>query len=449
MKLRCVCPAGAFAGIALDFVIAYIIVGFSEGRCFPEWSRNFFTKVYVMHSSTYISTSFVSAETIAEDILSAMPQAAAIDGQVGFLFCDSQTDYATVLAALAKRVSFPIVGGTALGFPFSGEDEREISAALMVVRKEGLTVSVIVSDPLVQDRHQEQMRSVFERCRDALGEAPKLILPFFPLMPGLATGLFINDVFDLAKDVPVFGGTTTNDCISTRPAIFAEGAAYGDRMALVMLGGAVAPVFATSNLVSPTVEYAPTVTQSEENVVLRVDDASFCDYMRTIGISPEDRINGVDALMQYGPTPVIMHNAKAPETDVPEVRCISFTDIGKGSATFSGPVPEGTRLRMSILRKQDVDTSVEDCLEKLQRRMKAGEEKGYQYSALFCISCVARYFVLAGGPNTERELLMRGKPEGLAPIGFYAFCEIGPVYASSDGRQINRSHSASVAMCAI
>jgi|GEM_PF-2910054 len=402
-----------------------------------------------MRSSTYTSTSFIGPEAIAEDILSAMPPDEASDSRIGFLFCDSQVDYSAVVATLADRLDFPVVGGTVLGFPFAGSDGKEFSAALMVLRKEGLKVAVIVSDPLDQERHKEQMRAVFERCRDALGEAPKLVLPFFPLMPGMPTGLFINDIFDLAADIPTFGGTTTNDLISTRPAIFAGGAAYGDRMTLVMLGGPIRPVFATSNLVSPTVEYAPTVTRSVENEVYRVDGDSFCEYMRTIGISPEDRINGVDALMQYGPTPVIMHDPHSPETDVPEVRCISYTDIGKGSAMFSGPIPEGTRLRMSILRSGDVDDSARSCLEKLNSRMQKAEEKGYEYSALFCVSCVARYFVMAGGLNTERELLMRDSPKSLAPIGFYAFCEIGPVYTTGEDKQINRAHSASIAMCAL
>ena len=402
-----------------------------------------------MLSATYISTVFTDAGAIAREILSGLAGNEPSTPAVGFLFCDSQTDYAAVLEIITAQAAFPVVGGTALGFPFAGGDGAEISAALMLMAKEGLEAAVAVSAPLTEESHTEQMGAVFAACREALGEAPKLVMPFFPLMPGFPTGLFIDEVITLAKDAPVFGGTTTNDLISTRPAVFAQGTAFTDRMVLVMLGGDIKPVFATGNKVSPTVEYAPTVTLSEDNTVYRVDDDSYCDYMRAIGISPEDRINGVDALMQYGPTPVIVHTPGTPESDVPEVRCISCTDVGKGCAMFSGPVPEGARLRMSILRKQDVEDSAAECLAKLRRRMAAEEAGGYAYTTLFCISCVARYFVFTGDRNTERELLMRERPQGLSPIGFYAFCEIGPAYAAAGNTLMNRSHSASIALCAI
>ena len=400
-----------------------------------------------MRAATYLSTVFDDADTIAAELVSSVSPRAA-EGGIGFLFCNSQTDYGAIVEKVAAFCGFPVVGGTALGFPFTDAAGREVSAAFMILHKDGLEASVAVSEPLDQQRHGEQMRAVFEACGQGLDPEAKMVLPLFPLMPGLLTGVFIDDIFALADGIPVFGGTTTNDLISTKPAVFADGKAYSDRMVLVMLGGAIRPVFATGNLVSPTVEYAPTVTLSEGNEVLRVDDMTYCEYLSSIGISPEDRINGVDALMQYGPTPVIIENPEVPDSDVPEVRCISYTDMKRHSAVFSGPVPAGVKLRMSILRKQDVDDSVKDCLGKLHERMREARDEGYTYGALFCISCVARYFVFVGGDNSERALMTQAA-EGLAPAGFYAFCEIGPSYTTAGKKLANRSHSASIAMCAL
>lgn len=398
-------------------------------------------------SETFISTAFDDASHIAQEILSGLADRS--QGALGILFCDSRVAYGAVASAVSAALSFPVTGGTALGFPFAAPDGSEISAALLVIRKQGMKAALRISEPLAQEKHEEQMRRVFDDCRMDLGCDPALVLPFFPLMPGVLTALFIDDIFSLANGVPVFGGTTTNDLVSTKAAVFASDRAYEDRMALVMLGGDIRPVFATSNQVSPMVEYAPVVNESGGYEVLRVDDVSFCEYMRGIGISPEERINGVDALMQYGPTPALMQRTPRQDSDVPEVRCISFTNLSRGSATFSGPVPPGTRLKMSILHKEDVAASTRDCLEKLKLRMARHESDGYTYDAFLCVSCVARYFVLVGGENTERLILRENMPPGLAPLGFYAFCEIGPAYAFEDGTLLNRSHSASIAACAI
>ena len=401
-----------------------------------------------MSATTSISTNFEDSTTVVNDLLLSLPDPGTADG-LGFLFCDSQLDFQAVLEGVTKKVGFPLVGGTALAFPFADPGGSELSAALLFFSKEGMKSAVAVSDVLEQGRHEEQMQAVYEQCLERLGTEPRLVLPFFPLMPGLITGHFIDALFSLAGGVPVFGGTTTNDLVGTKAAVFAEGKAMGNRMALVMLGGSIQPAFSTSNLVTPMVEYAPEVTGAEGNEVLTVDNGSFCDHMRDVGISPEDRINGVDALMQYGPTPAIMQAPDRPEDDVPEVRCISFTNVQKGSAMFSGPVPEGTRLRMSVLRKEDVAHSTRECLQKLQTRMRAAQDAGYRYSALLCVTCVARYFVLVGGANVERELLTVGMPDGMAGLGFYAFCEIGPAYTLEEQRLVNRSHSASITMCAL
>ena len=400
-----------------------------------------------MSPKTYISTVFDDTSRIVADLLDDAMQNAGSEA-LGLLFCDSRIDCEAVLRDVQAKLPFPVTGGTTMTFPFVHPSGEDISAGLTVLRKEGMKAAIVLSEPLDAGRHREQMDAVYEACRARLGEDPKMLLPLFPLMPSLPTGFFIEDLFALAGDVPVFGGVTTNDLISTRAGVFAEGRTASDRMVLVVLGGPVCPVFSTANLVSPMVEYAPLVTRAEGNEVYRVDESSFCDYMRTVGISPEDRVNGVDALMQYGPTPVLVQTPGGKDNDVPDVRCISFTNMEQGSAFFSGPVPEGARLRMSILRKQDVESSVRDCLAKLDARMDPARKEGYEYSALLCVTCVARYFAFVGGANVEGEILSRETPRGLAATGLYAFAEIGPAYGP-DGKGHNRSHSASIAMCAI
>ena len=77
---------------------------------------------------------------------------------------------------------------------------------------------------------------------------------------------------------------------------------------------------------------------------------------------------------------------------------------------FSGDIPVGARLSVSLLSPEDVAASARDCLKSLRAGM--AENPGCEYSAVIVVSCVARYFVLAGGDNSERAMIRAMPPPG-------------------------------------
>lgn len=392
-----------------------------------------------------ISTGFGDAGQIAAELLDGLDKNNGIE--LGILMCEATIDYAEVLSRVSSAVDFPIVGGTTLAFPMTGHSANPVSATLALIRKGKAKFNFCVSDELDDSNAAAQMKELYGKCKSQLGEEPRLIVPYLPLMPGVNTDSFVSALFSLSGGAPVFGGVCTNNLLNTKAAVFANGKAMHNRMVLLVFGGEIKPVFAVGNTITPMAEYGPAVTEVEGNVVKRVDDMSLCQYMQSVGISPQDRINGVDAMMQYGPLPVLVRHPAQPDDDVPEVRCISFTKVDEGSAAFSAKIPEGARVNIGILRTDDVAESAKACLGRLMQSVKDGKAQGYEYSALFCVSCVARYFVFVGGENKEREILADIHPEGLAVSDYYGFCEIGPT-RDKNGKIINRSHSASIAMCA-
>ena len=399
-----------------------------------------------MPSLLLASADFDVPARIAADL--SLPEG-SFTPDIGFLFCDSQIAVDETLALVQRNTPCPVVGGTSLALPFTGKNSGDCSASLLLLQKDGLATASATSGPLDPARCREQVETLYASCRRELGGEPALIMVFLPLMPGLPMDAFVKDIFDLAGSVPVVGGTVTNDLLSTKAAVFSGGKALQDRIVMVMLGGAVEPVFAVGASVTTMSAHAATVTRAEGARVFAVDDAPFCDYLRGMGIPPEDRINGVDALMQYGPTPADVVRPGRPDDGVPEIRCISYTNLDEGSAVFSGPMPEGSRLRMSVIAGNDVGRSAADCLNVLKNRMEQKEKAGYRFDALLCISCVARYFAVIGEANPEEALMKEERPSSLGLAGMYGFSEIGPTLALDNGRVLNRSHSASIVMCAL
>lgn len=398
-----------------------------------------------MMNAAITATEFEDSDLIARQLLGGLRDADSIN--LGVLMCSASIDYGAVLKLVAASVNFPVIGGTTLAFPMTGGEATPVSASLALVSNNKMRVGIAVSDELDAARAAEQMRDVYERASAALGGEPRLIIPYIPLIPGEVTAGMVSALFDISGGVPVFGGVCTGDLISAPAYVFANGEAMRDRLVLLLVGGEISPVFAVGNTITTMAEYGPMVTAAEANIVKTVDEMTFCDYLKSQGIAPKDRVSGVDAIMQYGPLPVLVRRKGQPDDGVPEVRCVHYTNVGEGSAGFSAAIPVGSRVNLGILRPDDVAQSAKDCLMRLMSGVSAGRGRGYSYSAIFCVSCVGRYFVYVGMANKERQILAGLHPAGLASSDYYGLCELGPTMDNS-GTTINRSHSASIAMCA-
>lgn len=398
-----------------------------------------------MNTAQTSSSCFDNPATIVANLLQGIPTTPL--PTLGFLVCDSRIRYAEVLAALTQALPFPIVGGTTMLMPLAASPD-ETSACLLVFQREGLLFSVAISEPLDETNSAAQVQAVYSACVNGLAGPPKLFIPYIPLDHGLIADRFFSDLFAQANGIPVFGGITTDDLDSTTAAVFANGQALHNRMVLLALGGNIQPVFAMGSQLTVMTERAPTVTASSGNIVSRVDDMTFCEYMQSLGLKPEDRKNGTDALVQYGPLPVHVR-AKPEETDgVPEIRCMRYTNVQDGSAAFSSGLPVGKRVHLGLILKSDVVESAQRCLDQLLARAAQNEAQGYRYNVLLLVCCAARYFAMVGGENLESTLLRQKIPPHLAHSSYYGFCEVGPTQ-NTQGTLHNRTNNTSIVMCAL
>lgn len=392
------------------------------------------------------SHNFHDARQVVADLLQDLPAEAQRPGSIGLLSLDSQLDAPEVLRLLGEQVSFPITGGTSFTYPLT-EHANDISAVLSILTLDKLEFALTVSEPLDEKKCREQVKATYADCRAKLPDEPRLLIVLMPHIPGFDTDSFLSALFDEAGNVPVFGGVTTGDLVSTKAHVFAENTAYKDRMVLLALGGDIRPVFAVGSQLTELTQYGPTVTEADGRIVKKVDGMTFCEYMQRLGINPEDRVNGVDALVQYGPLPCRLHHKLEDDDGVPELRCISFTRLKDGSAAFSSRLPVGTRINMGSIQKNDVVESSERCLNEILEKINQRENRDYQYSVLLAVPCIARYFAMLGGENLENTLLAQKIPPELVVNIFYGFCEIGPTQ-NKNGYH-NRSHNASIVMCAL
>lgn len=313
---------------------------------------------------------------------------------------------------------------------------------MVALDKPGLSFSIAVSDRITPESGDDLIEKVYAEARNGTDNQPRLILAFMPIIADLTANRFMPRLFELAGDIPVFGGMALDGFDSRNYGVFAGGAAHSDRIVLVLLGGEIDPVFSVGCSVTETGSYSPVVTEAERNVVYKVDDISFCQYLNRLGFS------GHVAKLRDFPLCIVVNDDKqSPVDGIPIITHLAATNTDDGSGIFANDIPVGSSIRIGVVTRDDLASSSQSCVSSITREIRKREENGYAFSLAFCITCLGRYFALLGGENIDGEAI-RSSPLGNMPLfGYYAYNEVCPSVAEN-GMSFNRTFSDSIAICA-
>lgn len=392
------------------------------------------------HLKTFTSD-FEHPERMCEDLIAGLPADLGPES-VAFLSASSQAKYKELMPLLQSRLRCPVVGGTTLSDPFAPHG-GDVGASLAILRRPGMKHAVSLSAPIHELNEKEQMGVLYRDCMDRLGCEAKMIFLIIPVIRHLSAGRYLPHIYELAGDVPVFGGMVSDDFDSDKFAVFAEGAAYSDRMVMVAVGGDIHPVWSVACEVTRLSDFSPTITAAYNNVVYGIDDMSFCEYLRRLGFHDDIKLLADFTLAILITGGVSVHDG------VPEITHLAATDPVLGCGIFGSEVTPGCRITLGHLTRDDIVSSTRACLDNLLDGMRREREKGRDFGFVFCISCLGRYFALMGSPeNVEADMIARTLPDGLPLFGYYGFNEVCPTRHKT-GEILNRAHSDSIIMCAL
>jgi Uncharacterized conserved protein len=360
---------------------------------------------------------------------------------VGFLSCSADAAYRDLISKLDRDLPFPIVGGTTWAFPAATQDE-DLTATLTVFYQNDFKRAICLSPLLDENISHDQMTGLYQKCRDQLGTAPKLLLVFMPLLENSGADLYLGPLFEAAGETPVFGGMVSDDLGSDRAAVLAEGQAWPDRLVLVALGGDIDPIISINCQLTIFSDHRPTVTEARGPVVRRVDGRPFADYARRLNINPDSW-----DLMSDWPLSVQIWGGLSEVDGHPEVADLIRIDPAEGGF-FARDIPEGSRICLSGLTKNNVIDSALTCLEDITDKIRQKKAEGREISLLLVIPCLSRYYAMVGDDRWVDGLIKSKLPEHLNVFSFYSYNEIGPSI-DRQGRLFNRTHSGSVIVCGI
>jgi hypothetical protein len=366
----------------------------------------------------------------------------------GLLFCDSDADHSKFASELARKLGVPIVGYSATAM-LCGDGLCENTAVLTVVTSDDVNFSIAVSEPLTGDNIAFQTASTYDRAKASLEGEPKLVLAFPPYLLGIMLDIYPRELERASGGLPVFGGLPAHDDMRGRTVVYCGDSAVNDRLALLLMSGNVQPVMTVKNSLGALANLKRTVTESKGSVVYKVGDESFVDFLRRFGLDVEKLANPHEKTISFTTYPLLVEKTGGENKDgIPVVRTLHGVNLEEGSGTAIGEVPEGSIVSVGILQPKDIEKSSSDSIEDLREKMAAGEAEGYEYSTVFAISCVARYYVMANKNTLEADILRKKLPKGLSMSGYYSFGEICPT-SVRHGKAANAAHNESLVLLAL
>jgi hypothetical protein len=360
---------------------------------------------------------------------------------VGILLCDADADGAGISAELDRLLDIPVAGMTSLA-TFSTEGYHEGAIVLTVFTADDVRFTLVASEPF-DGSYEKEMTAAYQQAvpADVAPDAsPALIFAFCPNGEPFSGDKYANTFSALSQGAPVIGGVCSDDYDYERARVFLTGAEYKNSIVLVCLWGEVKPTFAIRHVTSQFAERIRRVVEAQDNIVYRVGDETFVEYLEGFGL----RTDVPDPLVAFTSYPMML--TQQDEDETPLMRHIAGLDLETGAGIFIADVPTGALANICLINRDDLKISARESMTALLEKMKA--QPDYEYSTIFCISCCGRSVILGSAADAEGTILSELLPANMLLAGAYCLGELCPT-RYVDGKATNRFHNCSITFCAL
>ena len=355
---------------------------------------------------------------------------------IGILLCDADMDGAAVTGELHRLLGIEVAGMTTLGI-LDKDGFHEGAAVLTVLSADDCVFYTAASESLAESDFKQR---IVESAKSASPENPEgmngLLFAFCPNGMPFSGDTFPELLSKATGGVPVIGGVASDDYDFTRARVFLSGREYRDSLILVGVWGNIQPIFSIKHVTSRFAERIRRVTDAEGNLVRKVGEETFVQYLENFGL----KTDVPDPVLAFTAYPMMLTKGDV-DGEVPLMRHIASLNHEDGSGTFFGDVPVGTLANICLINKNDLTAACSESMDAILR--ESAEHPDYEYSALFCMSCCGRAMILGSDSDAEGRVLKEKLPEGLTLAGAYCLGEICPI-RFKDGVAENRFHNCSI-----
>jgi hypothetical protein len=323
-----------------------------------------------------------------------------LKNSAALIFCHVKFIENGVMEAVCKSFPFDVLGCTSQYFALP-PDKSATAGTPAVTGEIMLTVTVLTSDdtefvtgvsqPLNEENAEAVIQSLYWKTASSLkGGGPSLIFSFQPTILGLCGDAMTNALDGVCGGVPVFGAVALDfDTHIRNPRTIYGGAAYGDRMVLLLFKGPVNPRFFYSPLLEKfIVPQDAVITAAKGSRIISINNEPAVAFVRGLGLFQDD---------DQVPNPSIPLIADGPQGAVRAVVMQGATP--EGEVICGNLVYVGETLNIGMLNADYVTESAAALIQDIKN--SGGGEN------ILMFSCLLRSILLGGSHEGEVELIRK------------------------------------------
>lgn len=370
-------------------------------------------------------------ETAIEDVRRQIDMPACLLAHsVGIIACHYEYVYSGVAKALCEAMPFDVVG-TITTVQAINEASGTLMLTLMVLTSDDIRLQTVLTPSL-----ERTPGAVIERAyRDAVAESgakPSLILSFAPFMVQNSGDEYVSVITRASGGVPCFGTLSVDDTSDfSNCFMLHNGEHYRDRMAMILLDGALDPRFFIATISrSKIIDKPALITSSEGHLLKEVNGRPVVEYFEDLGLTHASETSYAMTSLPF----MLDYNDGTPQ--------VSKVFIGLNEnrhAICAGAMPEGSTLRLGVFDRDDVLQTTREVV-----RAAFAEKSGA--SGMLIYSCVSRTMTLGSELLAELDLVRGETGDSLPFMMAYSGGEICPTQLGQ-GNAINRFHNNAFILC--
>ncbi|MDR1124418.1 MAG: FIST C-terminal domain-containing protein [Elusimicrobiota bacterium] len=352
-----------------------------------------------------------------------------LKNSVGIVSCYSEFIESGVVKALREKLPFDIIGTTTISGGIAGVN-GQLMLSIAVITGDDVSFSTALSQPLMPDNFKKHTASAYEDALSRLGQKPAMIFICSPLFFDIAGDEVIRAIDEVSGGVPLFGTLAVDHTkdYHTAHTLFNESASL-NRLSMLLIAGNINPSFSVASVPEhKIVKQKAIITKSHNNLLIEVNDMPVVDYMTSIGLAANGKIEGLNTLSF-----TIDFN----DGTKPLVRGI-FGQTPEGYAICGGSMPVNATLGIGSVDHDDVIAMTAEAMKKLPLDKLS--------SGLFVFSCISRNMALGFDITAEIDAIENIVGGKVPYLMAYSGGEICPVY-DKDGKPVNRFHNETLITC--
>ena len=313
-----------------------------------------------------------------------------LKNSVALLFCHAQFIEMGVTEAVCESLPFDVMGCTSMYLALPSR-AGEMMLTVTVLTSDDTEFATGMCEPLTAENAEDRIGALYRETVSSLSGTPAMIFAFPPTMLNLTIDIMTAALDRACGGLPVFGTVALDMHIHIgNPKTIFKGAAYSDRMALLLFKGPVKPRFfflrfpESSSLAQDAV-----ITNASGPNLISINNRPAASFLKEVGLIQNDKNKYTHAI------PLVIEGSDGTN---PEVVVVQDID-SNGTLICGRHVSVGGILNIGAITEDHVLESAKALIQEIKKN-----ESG---AGLFIFSCFLRTMMLGGGAAAEVELIQR------------------------------------------